>query len=123
MRWTRSLIPTLREDPADAEAISHKLMVRAGLVRQLAAGIYVYLPVGLRVIEKVNAIIREEMNRIGGQELTLPVLHPAEIWQQSGRWDAIGGGRVPLQESNPPRLRRGRAPEQRLAGLGAHGRP
>ena len=89
MRWTRSLIPTLREDPADAEAISHKLMVRAGLVRQLAAGIYVYLPLGQRVLDKVNAIIREEMNGIGGQEITMPVLHPAEIWQQSGRWDGI----------------------------------
>jgi prolyl-tRNA synthetase len=100
MRWTRSLIPTLREDPADAEAVSHKLMVRAGLVRQLASGIYVYLPVGLRVIEKVNAIIREEMNRIGGQELTMPVLHPAEIWQQSGRWDAIGGEMFRLKDRN-----------------------
>ena len=89
MRWSRSLIPTLREDPAEAEAVSHRLMVRAGLVRQLAAGIYVYLPVGQRVIDKVNAIIREEMNRIGGQEITMPVLHPAEIWQQSGRWNGI----------------------------------
>jgi|SRR5215471_3478764 len=89
MRWTRSLIPTLREDPADAEAISHRLMVRAGLVRQLAAGIYVYLPVGQRVLDKVNSIIRQEMNAIGGQEITMPVLHPAEIWQQSGRWEGI----------------------------------
>jgi prolyl-tRNA synthetase len=89
MRWSRSLIPTLRDDPAEAEAISHKLMVRAGLVRQLAAGIYVYLPLGLRVLEKVNAILREEMNGIGGQEITMPVLHPAEIWQQSGRWEGI----------------------------------
>jgi len=89
MRWSRSLIPTLREDPADAEAISHRLMVRAGLVRQLAAGIYVYLPVGQRVLDRVEAIIREEMNRIGGQEITMPVLHPAEIWQQSGRWEGI----------------------------------
>jgi prolyl-tRNA synthetase len=89
MRWSRSLIPTLRDDPADAEAISHKLMVRAGLVRQLAAGIYVYLPVGQRTLDKVNAIIREEMNAIGGQEITMPVLHPAEIWQQSGRWEGI----------------------------------
>ncbi len=89
MRWSRSLIPTLRDDPADAEATSHKLMVRAGLVRQLAAGIYVYLPLGQRVLDKVNAILREEMNRIGGQEITMPVLHPAEIWQQSGRWEGI----------------------------------
>src|SRR5574337_2182834 len=85
MRWSKSLIPTLKEDPADAEAISHKLMVRAGLVRQLAAGIYVYLPLGQRVMDKISAIIREEMNRIGGQEITMPVLHPAEIWQQSDR--------------------------------------
>src|SRR5712692_8018868 len=89
MRWTRSLIPTLREDPVDADALSHKLMLRAGLVRQLAAGIYVYLPLGQRVLDKVNAIIREEMNAIGGQEITMPVLHPAEIWKQSGRWDGI----------------------------------
>ena len=86
MRWTTSFIPTLREDPADAEAISHRLMVRAGLVRQLTAGVYVYLPLGQRSIDKVNAIIREEMNAIGGQEITMPVLHPAELWQQSGRW-------------------------------------
>jgi len=89
MRWSRALIPTLRDDPADAEAISHKLMVRAGLVRQLAAGIYVYLPLGQRVLDKVIAVIREEMNGIGGQEITMPVLHPAEIWQQSGRWEGI----------------------------------
>jgi len=67
MRWTKSLIPTLKEDPAEAEAVSHRLMVRAGLVRQLAAGIYVYLPLGQRVMDKINAIIREEMNRIGGR--------------------------------------------------------
>jgi len=86
MRWTTSFIPTLREDPADAEAASHRLMVRAGLVRQLTAGVYVYLPLGQRAIDKVNAIIREEMNGIGGQEITMPVLQPAELWQQSGRW-------------------------------------
>jgi len=119
MRWTRSLIPTLREDPADAEAISHKLMVRAGLVRQLAAGIYVYLPVGLRVIEKVNAIIREEMNRIGGQELTMPVLHPAEIWQQSGRWDAIGGEMFRLKDRNQRDMCLGMTHEEVVAWLAA----
>ncbi len=89
MRLSRSLVPTLREEPAEAEALSHKLMLRAGLVRQLAAGIYVYLPLGQRVIDKINAIIRQEMNGIGGQEITMPVLHPAEIWKQSGRWDGI----------------------------------
>src|SRR6266403_5892688 len=86
MRLSQSLVPTLREDPADAEALSHKLMLRAGLVRQLAAGVYVFLPLGQRVLDKVNAIIREEMNAIGGQEITMPVIHPADIWKQSGRW-------------------------------------
>jgi len=89
VRWSRSLIPTLRDDPADAPAVSHRLMLRAGLVRQLAAGIYVYLPLFQRVLDKVNAILREEMNAIGGQEITMPVLHPAELWQQSGRWVGI----------------------------------
>src|SRR5919201_5763477 len=89
MRLTRSLVPTLREEPADAEALSHKLMLRAGVVRQLAAGIYVYLPIGHRVHEKISDIIREEMNAIGGQEITMPVLQPAELWQKSGRWEGI----------------------------------
>jgi len=90
MRATQLLLPTVKEDPAGAESISHKLMVRAGLVRQLAAGIYVYLPAGWRVMQKIAAIIREEMNGIGCQEILMPVLNPAEIWQQSGRWSAIG---------------------------------
>src|SRR6266705_4788610 len=89
MRLSKSLVPTLREDPANAEALSHKLMLRAGLVRQLAAGVYVFLPLGQRVLDKVNAIIREEMNAIGGQEITMPVIHPADIWKQSGRWEGI----------------------------------
>lgn len=91
MRASQLLLPTVKEDPAGAEAISHKLMVRAGLVRQLAAGIYVYLPAGWRVMQKIAAIIRDEMDGIGCQEMLMPVINPAEIWQQSGRWDAIGG--------------------------------
>lgn len=90
MRWSRSFIPTLREDPADAEVISHKLLLRAGVIRQLSAGIYSYLPLGQRIALKVMRILREEMNAIGGQEFYLPALHPAEIWQESGRWNAIG---------------------------------
>ena len=89
MRLAKSLVPTLREEPADAEALSHKLMLRAGLVRQLGAGIYVYLPLGQRVMDRITAIVREEMNAIGGQEITMPVIQPAEIWQKSGRWDGI----------------------------------
>jgi len=89
MRWSQYFIPTLREDPADAEVISHKLLLRAGVVRQLSAGIYSYLPLGQRIALKVMQILREEMNAIGGQEFYLPALHPAEIWQESGRWQAI----------------------------------
>jgi prolyl-tRNA synthetase len=90
MRWSKIFIPTLRDDPADAEAVSHKLMLRAGLVRQLAAGVYSKLPLGLRAARKVEAIIREEMVRIGGQEFHLPVIHPGELWKESGRWQQIG---------------------------------
>lgn len=90
MRWSRYFIPTLREDPADAEVISHKLLLRAGVIRQLSAGIYSLLPLGQRIALKVMQILREEMNAIGGQEFYLPALHPAEIWQESGRWSAIG---------------------------------
>jgi len=90
MRFSKMLIPTLRDVPADAEAISHILMLRAGFVRQLAAGLYIYLPLGWRVLNRINAIITEEMDAIGAQEISMPVLHPAEIWQQTGRWDVIG---------------------------------
>ena len=90
MRWSRFFIPTLREDPADAEVVSHKLLLRAGLIRQLSAGIYSFLPLGQRIALKVMKILREEMSAIGGQEFFLPALHPAEIWQESGRWQAIG---------------------------------
>jgi len=90
MRWSQYFIPTLREDPADAEVVSHKLLLRAGMIRQLGAGIYSYLPLAQRVAFKVMQILREEMNRVGGQEFYLPALHPAEVWKESGRWDAIG---------------------------------
>lgn len=90
MRWSRAFIPTLREDPADAEVISHRLLLRAGMVRQLGAGIYSYLPLAQRVIGRITNIIREEMNRIGGQEFYLPALAPREIWEESGRWSLMG---------------------------------
>src|ERR1044072_1253635 len=90
MRWSQYFIPTLREEPADAEVISHKLLLRAGLIRQLGTGIYSYLPLAQRVALRIMQILREEMNRIGGQEFYLPALHPAEIWKEPGRWDAIG---------------------------------
>ncbi|MBN2653797.1 MAG: proline--tRNA ligase [Nitrospirae bacterium] len=89
MYFSKMLIPTLRDVPADAEAVSHKLMLRAGYVRQLAAGLYIYLPLALRVMNKINSILRQEMNFINAQEITMPVLHPAEIWQKTGRWYEI----------------------------------
>jgi prolyl-tRNA synthetase len=90
MRFSKMLIPTLREAPADAEAISHILMLRAGYIRRLAAGLYIYLPLGLMVTRRIHRILCEEMNAIGAQEIALPALHPAEIWQETGRWSEIG---------------------------------
>ena len=117
MRWSRSLIPTLKEDPADAEAVSHRLSVRAGYVRQLAAGIYVFLPLGQRVISKISAIIRQEMNAIGAQEITMPVILPAELWQQSGRWDVIGGEMFRLKDRNQRDMCLGMTHEEVIAWL------
>jgi prolyl-tRNA synthetase len=90
MRATQFLISTLKEAPADAEVVSHSLMLRAGMIRKLAAGIYSYLPMGLRVIRKIETIIREEMNRAGAIELLMPVIQPAELWMESGRWQKMG---------------------------------
>ncbi len=87
MRWTQTLIPTLREAPADAEIVSHKLLLRAGLLRKLAGGVYTFLPLGLRALRKVEQIVREEMDRAGGIEVLMPALQPPEIWQQSGRYE------------------------------------
>jgi len=91
MRTSNFLLSTLKETPADAEIISHQLMLRAGMIRKVAAGIYTWLPAGLRVMRKVENVVREEMNRAGAQELLMPSVQPAELWQQSGRWDMYGG--------------------------------
>ncbi len=90
MRYSEYFIPTYKETPAEAESISHKLMLRAGMIRKLAAGIYTYLPVGLRSIKKVETVVREEMNRAGAIELLMPAVQPSELWQESGRWDYYG---------------------------------
>ena len=87
MRASQFLIATQKETPADAEVISHQLMIRAGMIRKLAAGLYNWLPLGLRVLRKVEAIVREEMNRAGAMEVLMPVTQPAELWQESGRWE------------------------------------
>lgn len=90
MRASQFFIATLKEAPSDAEVVSHKLMTRAGMIRKLAGGIYSYMPMGLRVIRKIEAIVREEMNRAGAIELLMPLIQPAELWQETGRWDKMG---------------------------------
>lgn len=90
MKWSQTLIPTLKESPSDAEIASHQLMVRAGLIRKVASGVYTLLPLGLRVIRKVEAIIREEMEKIGAVEVSMPMVIPASLWQESGRWEHYG---------------------------------
>src|SRR2546423_13232607 len=87
MRWSQNLIPTLKETPADAEILSHKLLLRAGLVRKLTGGLYTFLPLGLKALRKVEQIVREEMNRAGALEVLMPALQPPEIWQKSGRYE------------------------------------
>ncbi|WP_127477800.1 proline--tRNA ligase [Sulfurivermis fontis] len=98
MRASRTLIATVKETPADAEVISHQLMLRAGLIRKLAAGLYTWLPLGLRVLRNVEAIVREEMNRAGAQEVLMPAVQPAELWQESGRWDQMGEEMLRLKD-------------------------
>ncbi len=98
MRASQLLLPTTKETPADAEVISHQLMLRAGMIRKLAAGIYTWLPLGLRVLRKVEAIVREEMNRIGAQEVLMPAVQPAELWQESGRWGLYGAELLRLKD-------------------------
>ncbi|MFV0421351.1 proline--tRNA ligase [Oleidesulfovibrio sp.] len=90
MRWSKFYIPTLKEAPSDAEVTSHKMLVRAGMIRKLTSGIYIYLPLGLRSIEKAATIVREEMNNAGAQELLMPMVQPADLWQETGRWDFYG---------------------------------
>lgn len=117
MRMSKLFFQTLREVPADAEIVSHQLMLRAGLVRQVAAGIFDYLPLGLRVKRKIEQIFREEMDAIGGQEVTLPVVHPAELWQRSGRWYAIGDDMARLKDRNGRDLCLGMTHEELMADL------
>ncbi|HYD42552.1 MAG TPA: proline--tRNA ligase [Anaeromyxobacter sp.] len=98
VRSSQAFIPTLKEAPADAQVASHKLLVRAGFIRQLGAGIYDYLPLAKRSLNKIEAIVREEMDAIGGQEFYLPALHPAEIWKESGRWEVMGENMFRLKD-------------------------
>ena len=91
MRTSNFLLATTKETPSDAEIVSHQLMLRAGMIRKIAAGIYTWLPLGLRVLRKVENIVREEMNAAGAQEMLMPSVQPAELWEESGRWELYGG--------------------------------
>ena len=120
MRWSQYFIPTLREDPADAEVVSHRLLLRAGLVRQLSAGIYSYLPLAQRVALKIMHILREEMNRIGAQEFFLPALHPREVWEESGRWDVMGDEMFKLRDRKGADMCLGMTHEEIFTSIARH---
>jgi len=117
VRWSTMHIPTLREDPAEAGAPSHRLLLRAGYIRQLMAGHYSLLPLAVRVRLKVIGIIREEMNRIGAQEILMPVMHPAEIWQRSGRWELMGDAMFRLKDRRGADMALGMTHEEIVATL------
>ena len=119
MRWSKAFIPTLRDDPADAEAASHKLLVRGGFMRQLMAGSYSLLPLGQRVARKVENIIREEMDAIGAQEFELPCMHPREVWEKSGRWETIGEEMFRLADRKGADVALGMTHEEIFALLGS----
>ncbi len=119
-RYSELFLPTRREDPAEAEVVSHRLMFRAGMIRKLAAGIYSYLPMGLRVIRKVEAIIREEMNRAGAQEVLLPAVQPADLWRESGRWDFYGKELLRFRDRNERECCLGPTHEEVITDLVRH---
>ena len=104
MLWSKLFIPTLRENPAEAEVPSHQLLLRAGYIRQVAAGIYSYLFLAQRSLLRIKQIVREEMDAIGAQEMLLPMLNPAELWQESGRWQIMGDDMFRLHEERIPEL-------------------
>ncbi|HSB12302.1 MAG TPA: proline--tRNA ligase [Blastocatellia bacterium] len=120
MRWSALFIPTLREDPADAEVTSHRLLVRAGYIRQLTAGVYSLLPLAQRVRLKVMQVIREEMNRIGGQEFLLPAIHPADLWKESGRWEVMGDNMFRLRDRKGADMALGMTHEEVFTSIARH---
>jgi prolyl-tRNA synthetase len=120
MRWTQSLIPTLKEDPQDAEVVSHKLMIRAALVRKLFSGAYSYLPLGLKVLQKVSNIIRQEMNSSGAQEVLLPAIHPPELWKKTGRYELLGAVLIKFKDRHNRELVLGPTHEEIITDLVAN---
>ena len=117
MRWSRAFLPVLKESPADAQIVSHKLMLRAGLVRQTAAGIYAWLPLGFRVLKKIEQIVREEQDRAGAQEMLMPTLQSAELWRESGRYDAYGPEMLRIRDRHEREMLYGPTNEEMITAL------
>ncbi|HEV2762448.1 MAG TPA: proline--tRNA ligase [Pyrinomonadaceae bacterium] len=120
MRWSQFFIPTLREDPADAEVVSHRLLLRAGYIRQLGAGIYSFLPLGWRVAQRAMKIVREEMEAVGGQEFFLPAVHPSALWEESGRWAVMGETMFRLKDRKGADLCLGMTHEEVFTSIARH---
>ncbi|MFL6285861.1 MAG: proline--tRNA ligase [Pyrinomonadaceae bacterium] len=120
MRWSQFFIPTLREDPADAEVVSHRLLLRAGYIRQLGAGIYSFLPLGWRVAQRAMKVIRDEMNAIDGQEFFLPAIHPADVWKESGRWQVMGDNMFRLKDRKGAEMALGMTHEEVFTSIVRH---
>ncbi|HEY8434284.1 MAG TPA: proline--tRNA ligase, partial [Sphingomicrobium sp.] len=117
MRWSQAFLPVLKESPSDAQIVSHKLMLRAGLVRQTAAGIYAWLPLGFRVLEKIGQIVREEQDRAGAQEMLMPTLQSAELWRESGRYDAYGPEMLRIRDRHDREMLYGPTNEEMITML------
>src|SRR3954453_13163047 len=117
MRWSRAFLPVLKESPSDAQIVSHKLMLRAGLVRQTAAGIYAWLPLGFRVLKKIEQIVREEQNRAGAQEMLMPTLQSADLWRESGRYDAYGPEMLRIKDRHEREMLYGPTNEEMITGI------
>ena len=117
MRWSRAFLPVLKESPADAQIVSHKLMLRAGLVRQTAAGIYAWLPLGFRVLKKIEQIVREEQDRAGAQEMLMPTLQSADLWRESGRYDAYGPEMLRIKDRHEREMLYGPTNEEMLTAI------
>ena len=117
MRWSRAFLPVLKETPTDAQIVSHKLMLRAGLVRQTAAGIYAWLPLGLRVLQKIEQIVREEQDRAGAQEMLMPTLQSAGLWRESGRYDAYGPEMLRIRDRHDREMLYGPTNEEMITAL------
>src|SRR6201992_3659113 len=117
MRLSRGFIPTLKETPAEAQIASHRLMLRAGLVRQTSAGIYAWLPLGLRVLRNIEQIVREEQDRAGAQEILMPTIQPAELWRESGRYDEYGKEMLRIRDRHDREMLYGPTNEELVTGL------